>query len=81
MENTGVRDKVRCKDGERSLLHIAAKYAQEEVSVSFTVRVYMIYLSIVVNGFTYSDITFICIIIAMIQYLISFLVFSPYAFI
>lgn len=32
VENTGVRDKVRCKDGERSLLHIAAKYAQEEVS-------------------------------------------------
>lgn len=36
VENTGVRDKVRCKDGERSLLHIAAKYAQEEVSMSFT---------------------------------------------
>ncbi|XP_063871947.1 uncharacterized protein LOC135106605 [Scylla paramamosain] len=31
VENTGVRDKVKCKDGERSLLHIAAKYAQEEV--------------------------------------------------
>ncbi|XP_045611246.1 uncharacterized protein [Procambarus clarkii] len=31
VENTGVRDKVRCKDGERSLLHIGAKYAQEEV--------------------------------------------------
>ncbi|KAG7160098.1 Synphilin-1-like [Homarus americanus] len=31
VENTGVRDKVRCKDGERSLLHVGAKYAQEEV--------------------------------------------------
>ncbi|XP_064089445.1 uncharacterized protein LOC135203590 [Macrobrachium nipponense] len=31
VENTGVRDKVRCKDGERSLLHIGAKYAQEEI--------------------------------------------------
>ncbi|XP_071523053.1 uncharacterized protein [Panulirus ornatus] len=31
VENTCVRDKVRCKDGERSLLHIGAKYAQEEV--------------------------------------------------
>lgn len=34
VENTGVRDKVRCKDGERSLLHIAAKYAQEEVGIA-----------------------------------------------
>ncbi|CAL4060334.1 unnamed protein product, partial [Meganyctiphanes norvegica] len=31
VENTAVRDKVRCKDGERSLLHIGAKYAQEEI--------------------------------------------------
>ena len=32
IENTNIRDKIKCKDGERSLLHLAAKYAQEEVS-------------------------------------------------
>ncbi|KAK4304414.1 hypothetical protein Pmani_023640 [Petrolisthes manimaculis] len=42
VENTGVRDKVRCKDGERSLLHIAAKYAQEEV-VSWVVEYMMVH--------------------------------------
>ncbi|RXG73675.1 Synphilin-1, partial [Armadillidium vulgare] len=31
VENTAVKDKVKCKDGERSLLHMAAKYAQEEI--------------------------------------------------
>ncbi|XP_063603146.1 uncharacterized protein LOC134779089 [Penaeus indicus] len=31
VENSRVREKVRPRDGERSLLHVAAKYAQEEI--------------------------------------------------
>lgn len=84
VENTGVRDKVRCKDGERSLLHIAAKYAQEEVSVFYCQSLCDIYLySIVINGFTHLDKTFMCInyCIAIIQCLISFLLSSPFALI
>ncbi|XP_042891953.1 synphilin-1-like, partial [Penaeus japonicus] len=30
-ENDGVREKLRARDGERSLLHVAAKYGQEEI--------------------------------------------------
>lgn len=50
VENTGVRDKVKCKDGERSLLHIAAKYAQEEVSEHMHLKIFVALVLFVTAG-------------------------------